>query len=165
MKRFTHLISGIAVGSATASLSGGEPISLIVLGGFFGIFPDFVLIFSGLSRRVHRSAASHSLLASVLFALAWAVLLISVSGTSQMSWLDTIPLLPSTVVVFMASFVHTLEDSLTFQGCKLFYPLSRRRYKGVVRFDDVVVNAILIVIGIGVTLFFLQMDLYSLGKL
>ena len=82
-----------------------------------------------------------------------------------MSWLDTIPLLPSTVVVFMASFVHTLEDSLTFQGCKLFYPLSRRRYKGVVRFDDVVVNAILIVIGIGVTLIFLQMDLYSLGKL
>ncbi len=134
----------------------------MVLGGFFGIFPDFDIIFSGLGRRVHRSAASHSLLASSIFALAWAVLLMTVSGMPHLSWLDAIPLVPSTVVVFLASFVHTLEDSLTFQGCRLFYPLSLRKYKGGVRYDDVAANAILTVIAVGVTLLFIQIDLSSL---
>jgi membrane-bound metal-dependent hydrolase YbcI (DUF457 family) len=39
--------------------------------------------------------------------------------------------------------LHAAEDSLTLAGCALFYPLSRRRWSGPVRYDDVVANALL----------------------
>lgn len=125
------------------SLVAGEGfVELVMVGGFFGILPDFDLMLSPLWRGAHRSVASHSLLASFLAAGGWFVVLrlvIEPWGLMDATGL----LLPSILVAFSASFAHAAEDSLTRQGCVLLYPLSRRRLRGPVRYDDVATNTLI----------------------
>jgi membrane-bound metal-dependent hydrolase YbcI (DUF457 family) len=146
-------MTGIAVGASVSALAGTEPYALLVLGAVFGIAPDFDILLSGLSRRVHRSPATHSLLAAVLLAVAWWMV------TTNMALLSSVPAVPSASVVFLSVFLHAAEDAATFQGCRFLYPVSRRRYKGVVRYDDRAANAVLIVLAAAVTLVALRADL------
>ena len=136
-----------------SSLTGADPYALMVIGAFFSIVPDFDILLSGLSRRVHRSPATHSLLAAVLLAVAWWMV------TTNVALLSSVPSVPSASVVFLSVFLHAVEDAATFQGCRFLYPVSRRLYKGVVRYDDRAANAVLIVLAAAVTLVALRADL------
>lgn len=151
-KRTTHLLSGMAVGALASLLLGEGALELVVVGGLFGILPDLDLVLSPLWPRVHRSAWSHSLLASVLMALALYLamrLLLMPEGLIESGVLLEL----SAITAFAAAFLHAAEDSLTLHGCRLLYPISRRRWRGPVRYDDLVSNAMLSIVAAAVVLF------------
>lgn len=150
-KRTTHMLSGAAVGAAVSAVVPCDPYGLIAVGALFGILPDFDLALSPLFRGAHRSAGSHSLLASAIASASWAALLMFVVpalGPTVAVGESTI--VATTAVVFLSMFVHALEDSLSVGGCKLFYPLSNRRVRGPVRYDDLVANSVLAATAVGV---------------
>ena len=130
-----------------------DPYLLIAVGAFFGILPDFDLLLSPLFRGAHRSAGSHSLLASAVASASWVVLLVFVAPVLDSSLVadgDTVA--STTVVAFLSMFVHAAEDSLSIGGCRLFYPLSKRRFRGPVRYDDIVANSVLMAAAVAVIL-------------
>jgi membrane-bound metal-dependent hydrolase YbcI (DUF457 family) len=143
MKRTTHILSGVASGVAISVMTGEDLLTLGAVAAIAGIAPDFDLLFAAVSRRIHRSPASHSLLAAVLMALAWLSALSVLMHWTGSERIDAGFILASTLAVFLSAFLHAAEDSLTLAGCALFYPLSRRRWSGPVRYDDVVANALL----------------------
>lgn len=148
MKRTTHLVTGVAVGAVVASFVGGDRLLFMALGGAFGVLPDLDLLFSWADRRVHRSAASHSLLASSLMAGAWALCLWAAPVVSGLEALSSWPLASTAAVAFLASFLHSAEDSFTVYGCRLLFPLSSHKFKGPVRYDDVPANAAMTLIAV-----------------
>lgn len=158
-KRTTHLVTGLAAGALVASLVGGDHVVHMAVGALFGVLPDLDLLFSGLGRRVHRSAASHSLLASALMTAAWAALLVFSSGSTWLDPIGTWPVVSTSAVAFLASFLHTAEDSMTLYGCKLLFPLSGRTFRGPVRYDDVAANSVLLVSALVVIAVSVQFDL------
>ena len=85
MRRTTHLLSGVAVGAVASSLIGRESFDLYVIGAAFALFPDADLLFARLSRRIHRSPASHGLLASLMAGVTWGILL---SFSGRVSFLE-----------------------------------------------------------------------------
>ena len=122
---------------------------LVGVGGFFGILPDFDLVLSPVIPRVHRSAGSHSVIASAIMALAWYAAVGFVLEPNGILDLGSTAE-ASAVVAFAAAFLHAAEDSLTLQGCRLMYPFSRSRWRGPVRYDDIASNAILSLVSIAV---------------
>jgi membrane-bound metal-dependent hydrolase YbcI (DUF457 family) len=152
-KRTTHLLSGAAVGAAVSVAVPCDPYLLIAVGALFGIAPDFDLLLSPLFRGAHRSAGSHSLLASFVASASWAVVLVFVAPALDPSLAaDENTLASTTAVVFLSMFVHAAEDSLSIGGCRLFYPLSKRRFRGPVRYDDIATNSVLMAIAVAVIL-------------
>lgn len=143
MKRVTHALSGAAVGASISLMTGEDVVSLVAIGVGAGVAPDLDLIFTPFSRRVHRSPATHSVLAAVIIALSWFVVLSCLSLWTGAVQLHSLYLCASSLVVLASVFVHAAEDSLTVSGCKLFYPISRRRWNGPVRYDDPLANAAL----------------------
>ena len=141
-RRTTHLLSGMAAGAAVSALAGAGHLEMILVGGLFGVLPDFDVMLTPLWPRAHRSAGSHSLLAAVCMAATWYVVaLMALSKFGLFDGQDFV--VASSVTAFTASFLHAAEDSLTKQGCRLLFPLSRRRLRGPVRYDDPVTNAAL----------------------
>ena len=143
MKRTTHALSGAAIGAAVSVVAGEDYLSLVAIGAVAGVVPDIDALIPLLSRRIHRSAATHSALAATILSVAW---MIALSGLSRMTTLGlpgTGYLLSSGFVVFASAFGHAAEDSLTVAGCRLLYPFSRRRWKGPVKYDDPVANTAL----------------------
>jgi membrane-bound metal-dependent hydrolase YbcI (DUF457 family) len=141
-KRTTHLVSGIAAGAAISAFAGGGDIEFLLVGGLFGILPDFDIALTPLWARAHRSAGSHSLLAAACMAAAWYIIVRTL--VSDLGLFDTAEgVVASAATAFAAAFVHAAEDALTKQGCLLLYPLSRRRFRGPVRYDDLVANTAL----------------------
>ncbi len=115
---------------------------MILVGGLFGVFPDFDVVLTPLWSRAHRSAGSHSLLAAVCMAATWYVVALMVlSPLGLFGGQDLV--VASCITAFAAAFLHAAEDSLTKQGCRLFFPLSSRRLSGPVRYDDPVINTTL----------------------
>ncbi len=161
MKRATHMLTGAAMGAFVASLMGEDPVGLMVLGGVFGTVPDLDVMVARLGFDVHRSPASHSLMASVILAAGWAIALTAVGDTLDElgGWFQ---LWPSTIVVLSSTFLHAVEDSMTRAGCKLMYPLSRKILRGPVRYDDVAANAALSAIALLLMLVSLANDLSPL---
>jgi membrane-bound metal-dependent hydrolase YbcI (DUF457 family) len=139
----THLLTGIAIGSLMSMLSPQAALSLMAIGAAFGVLPDIDILFSGLGKRVHRSPATHSILASSIMALIWLLLVVPAAQILDPNPLSGVPLLPSTAVAFAASFLHSAEDSLSVYGCRLFYPLSRRIIRGQVKYNDWATNGLL----------------------
>lgn len=150
MKRVTHVALGAAAGALISSVAGQPPLFLAVVGGLFGVAPDLDLFLSGLGKNVHRSPATHSLLASVLFACAWAMAVFSENSLFGTDHLDAVPLWISSLAVFASAFLHAASDSTTVQGCILMFPLARRRYRGPLRYDDIVANSLLLVLSAAV---------------
>lgn len=161
MRRVTHMLSGVAAGAVVTSLFGLESFDLYFVGAFFGILPDFDILFSGFGRSVHRSPASHSLIASLAATAIWVLLLCAIRDVSSLQMLCRIPISASALAAFCASFLHVLEDSLTRQGCRALYPFSRRTFRGPVRYDDIAANAALNVVALAGILVALKMDLHS----
>ena len=124
-------------------LTGEDAVTLVAVGCVAGVAPDYDLLLARISRRAHRSAASHSLLAAAALSCCWAAALLILKHEYLSSVLDGSYVVSSALVVFMAAFAHAAEDSLTVAGCALFYPISKRRWTGPVRYDDFVANAIL----------------------
>jgi len=143
LKRTTHLLTGVAVGSIVSFLSRQDALGLMAIGAAFGVLPDIDILLSGFGKRVHRSSATHSLLASGIMALAWLFLIVSAGRFLDPNPFSAMPLFSSTMVAFLASFLHSAEDSLSVYGCRLFYPLSRRVFRGPVRYDDWAANGLL----------------------
>jgi len=143
LKRTTHLLTNVAVGSLVSLLFRQDSISLMAIGAAFGILPDIDILFSGFGKRIHRSPATHSLLASSIMALAWLLLIGPTGQVLDPNPFAGIPSLPSTAIAFLASFLHSAEDSLSVYGCRLFYPVSSRVFKGPVRYDDWAANGVL----------------------
>lgn len=158
-KRSTHLVSGIAAGAVIGSFVGGDIVLHMAVGAAFGVLPDLDLLFSGFGRRVHRSPASHSLLASALMAGAWALSLAVAPGISGLDHLSSWPISSTAAVAFLASLLHAAEDSMTLYGCKLLFPLSSRTFRGPVRYDDLAANLGLVVLALFVIVISLQLDL------
>ena len=132
----------MAVGALASSVLGDAQLPLFAIGAFFGILPDFDLVLSPIWPRAHRSAGSHSLIAAAAIAAAWYAALVFVLEPYGVLVLGSAAE-ASAAVAFGAAFLHAAEDSLTHQGCRLMYPLSRRRWRGPVRYDDIASNAIL----------------------
>ena len=146
MKRITHALSGAAVGASISFAAGGDPLSLIAIGAVAGVLPDVDAVIPLLSRRIHRGPATHSVSAAATLALAWMIIITAISHLEQLVHPETVDVLLTGLVVFVSAFIHAAEDSLTVAGCKLFYPFSRRRWRGPVKYDDPVANATLSVI-------------------
>ena len=143
MKRITHTLSGAAVGAAVSLVTGEDYLSLVAIGAVAGAVPDIDALIPILSRRIHRSAATHSVLAAALLSLAWMIALSSLSRMTTLVQPGTEYVILSGLVVFGSAFVHAAEDSLTVAGCRLFCPFSRRRWNGPVKYDDPVANTAL----------------------
>ena len=139
----------MAVGALVSPMFEDAQLLLIAVGGFFGILPDFDLVLSPLWRRAHRSAGSHSLIAAASMGVAWYAAVVFVIEPYSILSLGSAAE-ASAAVAFGAAFLHAAEDSLTVQGCRLMYPLSRRRWRGPVRYDDIASNAILSLVSVAI---------------
>ena len=146
MKRITHALSGAAVGSTISLIACEEPLSLIAIGTVAAVVPDIDAMIPLLSGRLHRSPATHSVLAAAMLALAWTALLSAFSHLAPPVQQEMAYIASTGLVVFASAFVHAAEDSLTVAGCRLFYPFSRRKWRGPAKYDDPVANATLSVV-------------------
>ncbi|UCE44862.1 MAG: metal-dependent hydrolase, partial [Methanobacteriota archaeon] len=146
-KRSTHLLTGVAVGAAASVLLDGELVLLLV-GGVAGMLPDLDLLLVPLLRRAHRSPWSHSLGASLMTTGAWLAILLVVARWIGLEPIYQVSVSASAAVVFIASFLHSVEDALTRYGCQLLHPLSRRIYRGPFRYDDMAANAVLLLLSL-----------------
>ncbi len=141
----------MAVGAIVSFLAGTGYLEMILVGGLFGVLPDFDVALTPLWTRAHRSVASHSLMAAVCAAAAWYVIVAVVLSEFDF-FEDQDSVMASSVTVLLATFLHAAEDSLTKQGCRLLFPLSRRRFRGPVRYDDLATNASLSVLALAAIL-------------
>lgn len=148
MRRVTHLALGAATGLLVSSLTDQPTYDLAVIGGFFGVAPDLDLLFAGLGKRVHRSPATHSLLASIGFMCVWGLAVLSEGHLTGTGYLSATPVLVSSLVVFSSVFVHALSDSATVYGCRLMFPLTSRVFRGPVRYDDAAANTLLLLLAL-----------------
>lgn len=146
MKRITHLALGAATGVLVSSLTHQSTFDLAVIGGIFGVAPDLDLLFAGFGKRVHRSPATHSLLAGLAFVCAWNLVVLSEGPLTGTAYLSATPVWVSSSVVFASVFGHALSDSATVYGCRLMFPLTSRVFKGPVRYDDPAANALLLLL-------------------
>jgi len=141
----------MAAGAAVSALAGAGHLELVLVGGLFGMLPDLDVVLTPLHAQAHRSVGSHSLLAAVCMAATWYVVALMVlSKFDLFDGQDFV--VASSVAAFAAAFLHAAEDSLTKQGCRLLFPLSRRRLRGPVRYDDPVTNAALSVLALAAIL-------------
>ncbi|MCD6461382.1 MAG: metal-dependent hydrolase [Thermoplasmata archaeon] len=151
LKMYTHALVGSSASVVLVALVGSHPAASIYLqtrgvgvleaaavGAFFGVLPDMDIILHGAGAMRHRGPLSHSLLASILISLAALILLPFVPRGLPVhpgSWIPA--------VAFLASFLHSAVDSLTPSGTLLFYPLSRKRFRGGVRYDSIWANVLI----------------------
>jgi membrane-bound metal-dependent hydrolase YbcI (DUF457 family) len=152
MKRTTHALTGMAIGAVLSEVSGSDWLQLVAIGAAAGLIPDIDVLLAPLSRRAHRSIWTHSLFASVLLSGIWfAVVLTALRGTG-LPFAGDGAATASIATVFFASFAHAGEDSATIQGCRLLYPLTRRRFSGPFRYDDIVTNWLISIASLAVLL-------------
>ena len=140
MKWTTHLIVGATAGLIIAKYTGIDYVLMASAGAFFGVLPDGDIIISTLGLGEHRGAYSHSLGSSVIMGI------IAVLGAHYLFYYPFKLSLYLGFVAFSASFLHDLTDALTYSGVKLFWPLSKRRYRGFVRYNSIVANMAIIII-------------------
>jgi membrane-bound metal-dependent hydrolase YbcI (DUF457 family) len=140
MRRITHLLIGMAAGVLVAYYTGRFDYRLPLSGAFFGILPDFDIFLAKLGIAEHRGAYSHSLGSSIVLSGTVFCGLYFGAGWERglVFWLSA--------VVFLATLLHTVTDCLTYAGAKLFYPLSGRKLKGGLKYDDWLVNGLLILL-------------------
>jgi membrane-bound metal-dependent hydrolase YbcI (DUF457 family) len=134
----------------------------MVLGAAFGLVPDLDLLLSGFGRKVHRSPASHSLMASFILGILWMTALIILRDRLSFDLLQGIPIPSTSLVVFFSSFLHAAEDSLTLYGTRLLFPISKRTFRGPVRYDDYFANLALCALAALLILVSLEFDFYRL---
>ncbi len=138
MKYHTHLIIGATAGIIIASHTGQFIPLFAIIGGVAGVMPDMDIYADKAHIAAHRGAWSHSLLASVI-AAALSFIPLYYFGYGMFS-------VYVSLTVFSAFFLHAIADTLTYSGTYLLYPLSKWRYKGFVKYNNPVANALLILL-------------------
>ena len=146
MKYHTHLIIGATAGIIIASHTGQSMPLFAIIGGIAGVLPDMDIYADKIHVAAHRGAWSHSLMASILAAI------ISFAPLYYMGYGMFSAYV--TITVFSAFFLHAIADTMTYSGTYLLYPLSKRRYRGFVRYDNIFMNSFLIIICILFLAFF-----------
>ena len=148
MKWSTHFIVGATIGLIFAKYTGMEYILMASAGALFGVLPDADIILSALHIAEHRGAYSHSLGSSVIMAIITSpiVYLFFDFTIKESAYLGAL--------AFTASFFHTLADTMTYSGTRALWPLSDKKYRGFVRFNNIPANLFIIVLCI-VLLYFL----------
>lgn len=139
MKYHTHLIIGATAGILIASYTGQSVLLYAIIGGVAGVMPDMDIYADKAHIAAHRGAWSHSLLASVIASILTFIPLYYLKFPTYSS-------LWTSLTVFSAFFLHAIADTMTYSGTYLLYPLSKRKYKGFVRYDNPVANAGLILL-------------------
>jgi membrane-bound metal-dependent hydrolase YbcI (DUF457 family) len=146
MRKFTHMIIGITAGVAFAYFTNRMTLLYPVIGGFFGIAPDFDIFLEKLGIAGHRGAYSHSLLSSVVVsAVVFASLYYVFVPRLGLAW-NFREMFIIASVVFCATFLHTVTDSLTRGGTKLFYPFYTEKIRGRIKYDDWLINGLLVLL-------------------
>ncbi len=152
MKYHTHLIIGATAGVIIAYHTGQFIPLFAIIGGVAGVMPDMDIYADKLHVAAHRGAWSHSLMASVIAAiLSFAPLYYFGYGMFSVY---------VSLTVFAGFFLHALADTLTYSGTYLLYPLSKRRYKGFVRYDSIAMNYFLILLCVAVLVLFTPLKIY-----
>ena len=130
------------MGVLVAVLFQQDVILFSIIGAVFGTVPDLDIHFDRFGLVKHRGIWSHSLMSSaILSGLCAAAYFFYPRYVPFWTWL----------VVFSATWMHTAADSLTHSGTHLFYPLSEKRFRGLVRYDSLAANGLLIIICAGLT--------------
>ncbi|HDP96791.1 MAG TPA: metal-dependent hydrolase [Euryarchaeota archaeon] len=150
MKTKTHFLLGAGISwisgaqitheAAMASLLG-------ILGGVSAVIPDMDLIFAAADEKAHRSQFSHSLGSSLVIAAAMmipCVLIVRYTGFVLSNWW----IAPIFASLFLSTFSHPATDSLTRAGTRLLWPISNRRFRGDFKYNDIVANSALSVLGL-----------------
>ena len=147
MRWSTHFIVGATVGLIFAKYVGGDCILMGLAGAFFGVLPDADIILDTLGIADHRGVYSHSLGASmVIGAIA--------SGFSYLVF--DFPMKESIymgVLGFLASFLHTVTDALTYSGARVLWPLNRRKFRGFIRYSNLAANLLVMLLCLAVLYF------------
>ena len=107
------------------------------------MLPDLDLLLVPLHRRAHRAPWSHSLGASLMATGAWLAILLVAAPRIGLEPICQVSVSASAAVVFLGSFLHSVEDALTRYGCQLLHPISRRTYRGPFKYDDKAANTVL----------------------
>lgn len=152
MRRSTHALVGAAAGSVIASASGSDFISLMLIGGLFGVLPDIDILVGGVSRSAHRSPATHSLLGAAALTVVWVIIYLGASTILGPEHAVPVPLSAGSATAFSSAFLHAAADTASLSGCKALYPLSRRRFRGPVRYDDWAANSAISLVALAVIL-------------
>jgi len=147
VKYHTHLIIGATAGILIASYTGQSILLYAIIGGVAGVLPDIDIYADKAHIAAHRGAWSHSLLASVIAAILTFIPLYYLR-------FPTYSCLWTSFTVFSAFFLHAIADTMTYSGTYLLYPLSKRRYRGFVRYDNIFINGFLIIVCIVLLAFF-----------
>jgi len=119
--RITHGIIGFTVGLLIYYWVQDPTFKLLtlclVLGSFFGVYPDFDFY---LSRKLHRSWVSHSFFTAVFSMIILYTVFMFFSRLQPYAFLGS-------VVAFLATLSHILSDMLTDYGVPLLWPIRRKR--------------------------------------
>lgn len=162
MRWSTHALVGAAAGSVVASTVDSDFLILMTLGGLFGVLPDVDMVAGGLSREVHRSPATHSLLGASIFTALWVSFLLVIQALTGQESIVVIPMFSSSLTVFLASFLHAAADTVSVSGCRALYPLSKRKFKGPVKYDDWAANSAVSLVASGAILLSTTLDLSAM---
>ena len=140
------------MGILVAVLFAQDVVLFAMLGAVLGTVPDLDIHFEKTGVMKHRGIWSHSLLSSLLM-----------SGFCLVSWYYYPYIVPfwTWLVVFAATWMHTAADSLTRSGTYLFYPLSKKRFRGPVRYDSLLANGLLITVCAVMSLVLISPGLFS----
>jgi len=161
MRPSTHLLSGGAIGALVGSASGFNLLELLVIGAIAGIVPDADRIVGFLRRRSYEPSQSHSLVGATVITVAWLALYLLVRLEPSNPF-ETVPVLWSAVVVFLASFLHAGLDAMTALGCRLWLPFSDVNVAGTIEADEPYANMAAAVVCICAILFAMLVDIDSL---
>ncbi len=140
MKWSVHFVVGATVGLIFAKYTGTDYTLMGLTGALFGVLPDADIMLDAVGIARHRGAYSHSIFSSILFGIIVgpvAYFLFSFSPKTSV----LLGLLASA-----ASFSHVLTDTLTYSGVRIFWPFSKKKYRGFIKYDNIPANLLIIVL-------------------
>ncbi len=140
MKWSTHFVVGATVGLIFAKYTGMDYILMGLVGALFGVLPDADVMLDVLGIAEHRGAYSHSIFSSILFGIIVGPVAHFVFSFS----LKTSVLLG--LLASAASFSHVLTDALTYSGVRIFWPFSKKKYRGFIRYNNIPANLLIILL-------------------
>lgn len=124
-----------------------KAVLLGVLGGISAVIPDLDVIFALTEEKAHRSPLSHSFGSSLVITAAMMIVCVAVAESSEFIFADWM-LAPIFAALFLSAFSHPATDSLTRAGTSLLWPISSRRYRGTLKYNDLVANSSLSILGL-----------------
>lgn len=120
---------------------------IIVLGTICSVLPDADFIPAYFYKKAHRSAFSHSLGASLIAGVLCLLLVLSLDSTGSIVFSGK-SYLPLFLACTISTFSHAASDAISGNGVVLFWPFNRRRVGGYIRYDNLLANSVLSIVGL-----------------